>query len=560
MRNAVPLLSLLETRVLGTLVEKQHTVPDTYPLSLNALVSGCNQKTSRSPVMEATQAEVQQALDSLKSANFVMETSGNRVTRYSHNLGRVLQVPSQSEALLTSLMLRGPQTAGELRISCERLHAFSDISAAEGFLNELAARPAGALVVLLPRQPGRAREPLGAPSQRRAGDRGVQRPAGRGVFVERQGRAARGGGRCPARPDQPPMTLEERARAAAELLERLAEDWSQLEQLPEEERRRLHLAVARMYQPDPVARRQTDEGGRAREARGGGYAQGGGGAAPDRHPRAAPQAGLHHAERVSARESYPKLRRRARRRRRGRHCYVCKQKYTAVHHFYDQLCPPCAELNFRKRTELADLRGRVALLTGGRVKIGYQAGLKLLRCGRAARSSPRAFRATRRSATPRSPTSREWRHRLEIFGLDLRHTPSVEAFCRHLLRDARAPGFHRQQRLPDGAPAAGVLRAHDGRARRRRCRRPRKASGRNGQVKSERAAELSQVRLLPEEFTDQKKLFPGRARSTRTCSRSTCAGATPGACCCTRSRRSSSSRCSWSTPSRRSCSTRASSR
>ena len=157
MPNPVPTLSLLETRVLGTLVEKQHTVPDTYPLSLNALVSGCNQKTSRSPVMEATQAEVQQALDSLKSANFVMETSGNRVPRYSHNLGRVLQVPAQSEALLTSLMLRGPQTAGELRISCERLHAFSDISAAEGFLNELAARPAGALVVLLPRQPG-ARE------------------------------------------------------------------------------------------------------------------------------------------------------------------------------------------------------------------------------------------------------------------------------------------------------------------------------------------------------------------------------------------------------------------
>jgi uncharacterized protein YceH (UPF0502 family) len=157
MPSAVPVLSLLETRVLGSLVEKQHTVPDTYPLSLNALLGACNQKTSRSPVMEATQAEVQQALDRLKSANFVMETSGNRVPRYSHNLGRVLQVPSQSEALLTSLMLRGPQTAGELRISCERLHAFSDISAAEGFLNELAARPAGALVVLLARQPG-ARE------------------------------------------------------------------------------------------------------------------------------------------------------------------------------------------------------------------------------------------------------------------------------------------------------------------------------------------------------------------------------------------------------------------
>jgi hypothetical protein len=153
----VPTLSLLETRVLGTLVEKQHTVADAYPLTLNALVAGCNQKSSRSPVMEATQAEVQAALDSLKRANLVMETSGGRVARYSHNLERVLQVPSQSAALLTSLMLRGPQTAGELRISCERLHRFSDISAVEGFLEELAARPAGALVVQLPRLPG-ARE------------------------------------------------------------------------------------------------------------------------------------------------------------------------------------------------------------------------------------------------------------------------------------------------------------------------------------------------------------------------------------------------------------------
>jgi hypothetical protein len=147
-------LSLLETRVLGTLYEKQHTVPDSYPLTLNALVSGCNQKTSRSPVMEATEAEVQAALDSLKSANLVMETSGGRVSRYSHNIERVLQVPSQSIALLTSLMLRGPQTAGELRINCERMHGFSDISAVEGFLEELAARPAGALVVQLPRLPG----------------------------------------------------------------------------------------------------------------------------------------------------------------------------------------------------------------------------------------------------------------------------------------------------------------------------------------------------------------------------------------------------------------------
>jgi uncharacterized protein YceH (UPF0502 family) len=157
MANPVPELSLLETRVLGTLVEKQHTVPDAYPLTLNALVSGCNQKTSRSPVMETTETQVQGALDRLKSANFVMETSGGRVSRYSHNLERVLQVPAQSGAILTSLMLRGPQTAGELRISCERLHSFSDISAVEGFLQELAARPAGALVVQLARLPG-ARE------------------------------------------------------------------------------------------------------------------------------------------------------------------------------------------------------------------------------------------------------------------------------------------------------------------------------------------------------------------------------------------------------------------
>lgn len=150
----VPELSLLETRVLGTLVEKQHTVPDTYPLSLNALVAGCNQKSSRNPVMEVTEAEVQAALDRLKSANLAIETSGSRVTRYSHNLERVLQVPSQSAALLTSLMLRGPQTAGELRINSERLHRFADISAVEGFLQELAARPAGALVAQLPRLPG----------------------------------------------------------------------------------------------------------------------------------------------------------------------------------------------------------------------------------------------------------------------------------------------------------------------------------------------------------------------------------------------------------------------
>jgi len=157
MTHPLPALSLLEARVLGVLVEKQHTVPDTYPLTLNALVSGCNQKTSRAPVIDASDSEVQGAIDSLKGMSLVIESSGGRVARYEHNLGRVLQVPSQSAALLTVLMLRGPQTVGELRIACERLHRFADISAVEGFLNELASRPGGALVVELPRLPG-ARE------------------------------------------------------------------------------------------------------------------------------------------------------------------------------------------------------------------------------------------------------------------------------------------------------------------------------------------------------------------------------------------------------------------
>jgi len=155
--HRLPVLSLLETRVLGVLSEKQHTVPDTYPLSLNALVAGCNQKTSRHPVIESSEAEVAAAIDSLRGPALVIESSGGRVPRYAHNLGKVLQLPSQSVALLTVLMLRGPQTAGELRINCERLHRFADISAVEGFLQELAERPEGAMVAELPRLPG-ARE------------------------------------------------------------------------------------------------------------------------------------------------------------------------------------------------------------------------------------------------------------------------------------------------------------------------------------------------------------------------------------------------------------------
>ena len=157
MSNALPALSLLETRVLGVLVEKQHTVPDSYPLTLNALVSGSNQKTSRDPVIEASEAEVQSAIDHLKSLSFVVESSGGRVMRYAQNVGKVLGIPPQSVALLAIMFLRCSQTAGELRINSERLHKFGDILSVEAFLNELAERRDGALVRELAKQPG-ARE------------------------------------------------------------------------------------------------------------------------------------------------------------------------------------------------------------------------------------------------------------------------------------------------------------------------------------------------------------------------------------------------------------------
>ena len=158
---AIRLLSLLESRALGVLIEKAHTVPDSYPLSLNTLTLGCNQKTARDPVLNATESEVREAADSLKSLSLAFESSGSRVSRHEHNLGRALGLPSQSVALLAVLMLRGPQTASELRSNCDRLHRFADLSSVEAFLDELAARSVdkgGPLVQLLPRAPG-AREP-----------------------------------------------------------------------------------------------------------------------------------------------------------------------------------------------------------------------------------------------------------------------------------------------------------------------------------------------------------------------------------------------------------------
>ena len=161
-------LTAIEIRVLGTLMEKARTVPDSYPLTLNALVLGCNQKTSREPVMELHDEQVQAAIDSLKVLNLVIEQGGGRVMRYAQNFRKVFNVGEQHGALLGLLLLRGPQTAAELRTSGERWYKFSDVELVELFLNELTAwneldqvgrNPikGGPLVVLLPRAHG-ARE------------------------------------------------------------------------------------------------------------------------------------------------------------------------------------------------------------------------------------------------------------------------------------------------------------------------------------------------------------------------------------------------------------------
>ena len=149
-------LTPLEARVLAVLVEKEHTVPDSYPLSANALTAGCNQKTARDPVMDVPEAEVLATVEELKSLSLVNIVSGSRVLRYEHNFARAMGVPGAAVALLTQLMLRGPQTADELRQNTERLHRFADVSSVEGFLEELATREPP-MAVKLPKAPG-ARE------------------------------------------------------------------------------------------------------------------------------------------------------------------------------------------------------------------------------------------------------------------------------------------------------------------------------------------------------------------------------------------------------------------
>ncbi|WP_367849080.1 YceH family protein [Rhodoferax sp. WC2427] len=151
------LLTPTEARVVATLMEKARTVPDSYPLSMVALLSGCNQKTSREPTMNLAEAEVAEALGNLKDLALVRESSGSRVTRFEHNFQRGVGVPEQSAVILGLLMLRGPQTAGELRLNTERWYKFADISSVEGFLDEMLERSAekgGPLVVKLPRSAG----------------------------------------------------------------------------------------------------------------------------------------------------------------------------------------------------------------------------------------------------------------------------------------------------------------------------------------------------------------------------------------------------------------------
>lgn len=154
MNDSKPPLSAIEARILGTLAEKERTVPDTYPLSLNALIAGCNQKTSRSPVMEVSEAGALRALESLKERGLVSEVSGGRVLRFAQHMEKALGLSRPAAALLTVLLLRGAQTAGELRLNAERLHGFADISSVEAYLEEMAAKQPAALVRELPRAPG----------------------------------------------------------------------------------------------------------------------------------------------------------------------------------------------------------------------------------------------------------------------------------------------------------------------------------------------------------------------------------------------------------------------
>ena len=252
-----------------------------------------------------------------------------------------------------------------------------------------------------------------------------------------------------------------RLRDAASLLEAIVADRGLLARVPAEDRRRVLAAAGNVYNPDVTARRRmvkaTIRGRKAARIRRDDSVLADTGIRSLRRkpvfttPNALPPNGLRQEDtRGEHRQAAD-----------AQNCYVCKQDYTAIHHFYDQLCPACAELNFSKRTELADLRGRVALLTGGRVKIGYQAGLKLLRAGAHLIVTTRF---PRDSALPVRPGAGF--RRLAAPSRNFRPRPAAHAQRRSVLpraaASARPARLHRQQRLPDRSPAARFLRAHDG--------------------------------------------------------------------------------------------------
>ena len=347
-----------------------------------------------------------------------------------------------------------------------------------------------------------------------------------------------------------------RLHETIELLESIAADHTILAGVPDEVRKRLLQAVANVYSPDRVERRRMSKVvARERKAA---RVRSDQGVLHETGIRSLRRKPVFHTPNVfptlsvadgfDARDVHQEPRSEARipnpESRELQHCYVCKQKYSTIHDFYDQLCPDCAALNFTKRTELADLRGRVALLTGGRVKIGYQTGLKLLRCGARLIVTTRFPRdaATRYS---KEPDFDQWGDRLEIFGLDLRHTPSVEAFCRELLetRDRldfiinnacqtvrRPPDFYAHMmegetttlgRMPEHVrrlvgsyeglrgyhllPEASARSEEQDQAYAADHVEVARVAGLTGIT---HAAELSQVALLPEELTAQKDLFP----------------------------------------------------
>jgi NAD(P)-dependent dehydrogenase (short-subunit alcohol dehydrogenase family) len=328
--------------------------------------------------------------------------------------------------------------------------------------------------------------------------------------------------------------LAKRVRAAVEVLEAMVFDKTLLASLPQEERTRLFQAAGQVYCPDPIQRRRLLKTKRrldraARTQRDENIRLNTGIRALRRKPVVNTPNVFPPTEKAKPNGASDAAKREI---LESQHCYICKRGYTAIHHFYDQLCPICAELNFRKRTELADLRGRVAVLTGGRVKIGYQAGLKLLRAGAELIVTTRFPRdsATRYA---NEPDFAEWGHRLEIFGLDLRHTPSVEAFCQHLFKTRnrldfivnnacqtvrRPPDFYQHMMAMETGPlqdlspqASRLLGAYEGLRGYHLLPEGEQAVSKiqiPGTVGLTHSAALSQVRLLPEELLAQRHLFP----------------------------------------------------